>query len=117
MPVTKQDLNNVDFAYEWSARTLLRKMKDDLMTNIIQHPHKKIATFKFTFELYESNLLKKLVEITKHEFVNMVEETVHLYYDYHDEREMYLLRLNFNWDLLNEAFIVYNDDSSDEEQD
>jgi hypothetical protein len=116
MPVTKQDLNNVDFLYENAARSMVHKLKQDLMKIVIRDPSVKTSTFTFRFELYENTLVQRFIQTAKHEFPKIIEETVTQYYDLHDQRELIFVRLNFNWDLLNEAFIVYNEDSSSEEE-
>jgi hypothetical protein len=116
MPITKEDLNNGEFVCDLRVKMLFNRMKDDLIYGIIREPHKKTTSFIFTFELHENDVLQSLVQYSKHEFVNMVEETITQYYDLHDQRDLLFLRLSFNWDLLNEAFIVYSDDSDEEGQ-
>ncbi len=115
MPITKQNLNDVDFVYENTAKGMIHKIKKDLMMIISRNPSLKSTSFTFTFELYQMILVQKLIQLAKHEFMNIVEETITQYYDLHDQRDFIFVRLNFNWDLLNEAFIMHY--SSEEEQD
>ena len=119
MPFTKHQLNDQQFIREIRANEFLERVKHEVILHISTHKDSKETEFQANFELGHDLLIERILELTYQEFTGILIEhstEVGIEDDEHDNTPCIILKLRFNWEMdLNEAFIVY-DSSSDDEQ-
>lgn len=116
MPITKHELNNIHLVRERSAKYLVDKLKKHVLRDICVDTEVKTKTYLYIFALGQDLLIEKIIERLNHEFVDMVETNVIVHYDPNVNQNRMTLRITLNWEMdLNEAFIMY-DSSSDEDE-
>lgn len=106
MPITKFQLNNIHELRDLLAEDIVKDLKKHLINHALLYFENKQYTYTYSFELGQDLLIERIVQVVKHELVNMVNEEIIVYYDHYLNRDMMLLKLVVNWEFQDAAFVM-----------